>query len=147
MAAPKPIRAMTHDRIKIFTGNANPALTREICSSLGLSLAEIGLHASVAEQVGRLAALTESAGLDGVVASPQEIEIIRRRCGRDFAIVTPGIRGTGEKLGDQSRTLSAADALSAGATYLVVGRPIIAAPDPRAAAERIADDCRGAHAS
>jgi orotidine-5'-phosphate decarboxylase len=111
------------------------------------ALAEIGLHASVAEQVGRLAALTESAGLDGVIASPQEIEIIRRRCGREFAIVTPGIRGTGEKLGDQSRTLSAADALAAGATYLVVGRPIIAAPDPRAAAERIAADCRSAHAS
>jgi orotidine-5'-phosphate decarboxylase len=111
------------------------------------ALAEIGLHASVAEQVGRLAALTESAGLDGVVASPQEIEIIRRRCGREFAIVTPGIRGTGDKVGDQSRTLSAADALAAGATYLVVGRPIIAAPDPRAAAVRIAADCRGAHAS
>jgi orotidine-5'-phosphate decarboxylase len=111
------------------------------------ALTEIGLHASVAEQVGRLAALTESAGLDGVVASPQEIEIIRRRCGREFAIVTPGIRGTGAKLGDQSRTLSAADALAAGATYLVVGRPIIAAPDPREAAERIATDCRGAHAS
>lgn len=111
------------------------------------ALAEIGLHASVAEQVGRLAALTESAGLDGVVASPQEIEIIRRRCGREFAIVTPGIRGTGEKLGDQSRTLSAADALAAGATYLVVGRPIIAANDPRAAATRIAADCRSARAS
>ncbi len=108
---------------------------------------EVGLSASVADQVGRLAALAESAGLDGVVASPQEIEIIRRRCDRRFAIVTPGIRGAGDQRGDQSRTLAAADALAAGATYIVVGRPIIAAPDPRAAAEKIAAECRGAHAS
>ena len=108
------------------------------------ALTEIGLAASVAEQVERLAALTEAAGLDGVVASPQEIAIIRRRCGPSFAIVTPGIRGAGDAKGDQSRTLSAADALAAGASYLVVGRPIIAAADPRAAAERIAAECRGA---
>jgi orotidine-5'-phosphate decarboxylase len=111
------------------------------------ALTAIGIQGSVAEQVGRLAALTESAGLDGAVASPREIEIIRRRCGAAFAIVTPGIRGAGETLGDQSRTLSAADALAAGASYLVVGRPIIGAQDPRAAAERVAADCRGAHAS
>ncbi len=111
------------------------------------ALSEIGLSASVAEQVGRLAALTEAAGLDGVVASPHEIEIIRRRSGRRFAIVTPGIRGAGDQRGDQSRTLGAADALAAGATYLVVGRPIIAAADPRAAAERIAKECRAALAS
>jgi len=105
------------------------------------ALSEVGFTTSVAGQVERLAALTESAGLDGVVASPHEIAIIRRRCGPDFAIVTPGIRGAGDTKGDQSRTLSAADALAAGASYLVVGRPIIAAADPRAAAERIADEC------
>lgn len=111
------------------------------------ALAEIGVEANVADQVGRLAALTESAGLDGVVASPHEIETIRRRCGRQFVIVTPGIRGADDQRGDQSRTLSAAGALAAGATYLVVGRPIIAAADPRAAAERIASACRGTHVS
>jgi orotidine-5'-phosphate decarboxylase len=105
------------------------------------ALAEIGISEPMAAQVGRLAALTESCGLDGVVASPEEVEIIRRRCGRQFVIVTPGIRGAAEQKGDQSRTLSAAEALAAGATYLVVGRPILAAPDPRAAAERIAADC------
>ena len=108
-------------------------------------LREIGLR-SISEQVERLAALAESAGLDGVVASPQEIAIIRRTCGRQFNIVTPGIRGAGDAKGDQSRTLSAADALAAGASYLVVGRPIIASADPRAAAERIAAECCG-HAS
>ena len=107
------------------------------------ALTEIGLDAPVASQVERLAALTESAGLDGVVASPQEIAIIRRRCAPRFAIVTPGIRGAGDVMGDQTRTLSAPDALAAGASYLVVGRPIIAAADPRAAAERIAAECRG----
>ena len=106
------------------------------------ALREIGLR-SISGQVERLAALAESAGLDGVVASPLEIAIIRRTCSRQFNIVTPGIRGAGDAKGDQSRTLSAADALAAGASYLVVGRPIIAAADPRAAAERIAAECRG----
>jgi orotidine-5'-phosphate decarboxylase len=106
-------------------------------------LTEIGLSAPVEAQVERLAALTEAAGLDGVVASPREIAIIRRVCGAGFNIVTPGIRGQGDAKGDQSRTSSAAEALTAGASYLVVGRPIIAAADPRAAAERIASQCRG----
>jgi orotidine-5'-phosphate decarboxylase len=105
------------------------------------ALSEIGLSTSVADQVGRLAALTQAAGLDGVVASPQEITIIRRQCGPAFTIVTPGIRGAGDAKGDQSRTMSAADAMAAGASYLVVGRPIIAAGDPRAAAGRIAAEC------
>jgi len=106
------------------------------------ALTEIGLAATVASQVERLAALAESAGLDGVVASPQEIALIRRRCGPGFQIVTPGIRGAADAKADQSRTLSAPAALAAGASYLVVGRPIIAAADPRAAAERIAAECR-----
>ena len=110
------------------------------------ALTEIGVAATVAEQVEHLAALTQAAGLDGVVASPRETAIIRRSRGPGFAIVTPGIRGAGDATGDQSRTLSAADALAAGSSYLVVGRPIIAAADPRAAAERIAAEC-GAHHS
>ena len=110
------------------------------------AVSEVGFQRSAAEQVERLAALTQSAGLDGVVASPQEIGLIRRRCGATFAIVTPGIRGASDQLGDQSRTLSAAGALAAGATYLVVGRPITAAPDPRAAAEKIAGECGAPHA-
>jgi orotidine-5'-phosphate decarboxylase len=102
------------------------------------ALTAIGVGEPMASQVARLAALAEQSGLDGVVASPHEIAIIRQQCGPGFAIVTPGIRAAGDPKGDQSRTLSASEALAAGATYLVVGRPIIAAADPRAAAERIA---------
>jgi orotidine-5'-phosphate decarboxylase len=109
------------------------------------SLREVGFADDMPQQVGRLAALAQASGLDGVVASPHEIELIRRSRGQRFTIVTPGIRGPADAKGDQSRTMSAADALAAGASYLVVGRPVIAAPDPRAAAERIVAECRGAH--
>jgi orotidine-5'-phosphate decarboxylase len=116
------------------------------------AMGEIGVSGALAGQVGRLADLAKSAGLDGVVASPQEIALIRSRCGRQFEIVTPGIRGGEASLDrgagapgvkdDQSRTMTAGQALAAGASYLVVGRPIIAAQDPRAAAERIAAEIR-----
>jgi len=109
------------------------------------TLDEIGMAGPMLSQVERLARLTQAAGLDGVVASPQETTTIRARCGPRFAIVTPGIRGAGDSKSDQSRTLTAPQALEAGASYLVVGRPIIAAPDPRRAAEEIAASCRAAN--
>jgi orotidine-5'-phosphate decarboxylase len=110
-------------------------------------LTDIGVSGSMASQVERLAALTQSSGLDGVVASPQEIPFIRTRCGGEFVIVTPGIRGADDAKGDQRRTLTASEALGAGASYLVVGRPIIGAADPRAAAERIVAESRASHVS
>jgi len=110
-------------------------------------LAEIGITSTVIEQVERLAALADASGLDGVVASAREVSVIRGCCRAGFAIVTPGIRGANDAKADQSRTLSAAEALAAGAAYLVVGRPITAAPDPRQAAEQMAAECRAAVAS
>ena len=104
-------------------------------------LAATGITTAIPDQVRRLALLSQEAGLDGVVASPQEIALIRAACDPRFNIVTPGIRGAGDAMGDQNRTASAAGALAAGASYLVVGRPIIAAKDPRAAAQRIAEEC------
>jgi len=105
-------------------------------------LAATGVAATVPDQVRRLALLAQQAGLDGVVASPQEITIIREACDPRFEIVTPGIRGSADAKGDQNRTASAPGALAAGASYLVIGRPIIAAPDPRADALAIAEECR-----
>jgi orotidine-5'-phosphate decarboxylase len=102
------------------------------------ALTEIGMSGPIAAHVERLAANAQQCGLDGAVASPQEIGLIRSRCGERFAIVTPGIRGAADDKADQSRTMSAREALSAGATYIVVGRPIIGAADPRAAANEIA---------
>jgi orotidine-5'-phosphate decarboxylase len=105
------------------------------------ALAETGLAAPAMDHVIRLARLTQDAGLDGVVASPRETAAIRKACGADFVIVTPGIRGGSAAAGagdDQERTMSAREAVAAGASYIVVGRPILAAVSPRDAAARIA---------
>jgi orotidine-5'-phosphate decarboxylase len=102
------------------------------------ALRETGIEAEPADQVVRLAQLARDCGLDGVVCSPQEIERVRSACGPAFLIVTPGIRGAGDAKGDQVRTATPAGAVQAGADYLVIGRPITAANDPAAAADRIA---------
>ena len=107
------------------------------------ALAEIGTSRSVMDQVTHLARLAQASGLDGVVASPLETRAIRLACGPEFTIVTPGIRATAQAGGDdQARTMSAPEAVQAGASYLVIGRPITNAVDPRAAAEHIAGQLR-----
>jgi orotidine-5'-phosphate decarboxylase len=100
------------------------------------SLLELGVNRSMERQVEEMAALAAKAGLDGVVASPHELKILRQRFPA-LIIVTPGIRSSSAKADDQSRTLSAREALAAGASYIVVGRPIIAAADPAKAAEEL----------
>ena len=92
------------------------------------TLGEIGVAGTLPASVRRLARLAQAAGLDGVVASPHEVALIREACGRDFLIVTPGIRPTGAAPGDQARTATPTAALAAGADYLVVGRPILRPP-------------------
>ncbi len=101
---------------------------------------EVGVGRTVAEQVVALARLAQDSGCDGVVASPQEIAVIRDACGAEFLIVTPGVRPAGGELGDQKRVMTPAEAVRAGADYLVVGRPLTAASDPIAAAHAINDE-------
>ena len=99
------------------------------------NLHDLGISRSVRQQVESLAQIAKSAEIDGVVASPLEIELIKKVCGDEFIVVTPGIRNpTVDILNDQKRTMDAAAAIQAGASYLVVGRPITAAADPLAAA-------------
>lgn len=89
------------------------------------------------------ARLAQSAGLDGVVASPEEAQMLRKNLGKDFIIVTPGIRPAGTDAGDQKRIATPAAAIKSGSTYLVVGRPIVADKSPRDAALRILEELRG----
>ncbi len=96
-------------------------------------------------RVTRLAKLAKAAGLDGVVASPQEAAGIRAACGDDFLIVTPGVRPAGASLDDQSRIATPAQALKNGATHLVIGRPIRAAENPKAAAKAILEEMASVH--
>ena len=98
-------------------------------------------QASTAEEVVRRAKLAKDCGLDGVIASPLEIKAIKAACGNDYTVVTPGIR-TGPANDDQKRTASAAEAVAAGADFIVVGRPIIEAADPAEAARNIFEDIR-----
>jgi orotidine-5'-phosphate decarboxylase len=108
------------------------------------ALRSVGVERPVLQQVIALARLTQDAGLHGVVASAQETPEIRKACGPDLVIVTPGIRGAsaGAERNDQSRTMGPAEAVRAGASYIVVGRPIIAAQDPRASAEAIVNELK-----
>jgi len=101
-------------------------------------LAAVGQNGPPADQAVRLARLAQSCGLDGVVCSPREVAAVRAACGPEFSLVVPGIRPRLGVSGDQKRTAGPQDAVSAGADYLVIGRPITRAPDPVAAARAMA---------
>jgi len=111
-----------------------------LTSSNEETLRGIGIDLPVPEMVVKLAKLAKSAGVDGVVASPQEVELIREACGKDFLVVTPGVRPVFASTDDQKRIMTPADAVKAGADYLVIGRPIAAAESPVKAAEAIVDE-------
>ncbi|MBI1181646.1 MAG: orotidine-5'-phosphate decarboxylase [Alphaproteobacteria bacterium] len=104
----------------------------------GDDLAAAGVSGGVEEQVVRLARLAQQAGVDGVVCSPREIVPIRRACGRSLLLVVPGLRPAGAAPGDQKRVMTPGEAVSSGADYLVIGRPITQAVDPVDAARAIA---------
>jgi orotidine-5'-phosphate decarboxylase len=129
------------------TGTAGPqllavtVLTSIDAASLTM---ELGVARALQDHVVNLARLAQDAGADGVVASPQEISAIRAACGDGFLIVTPGIRPANAEKHDQQRTCTPSAAIAAGADYIVIGRPIMAASDPVAAANDILTECRAA---
>jgi orotidine-5'-phosphate decarboxylase len=124
------------------TGRPKPVLlgVTVLTSLKGADLEEVGMGADVAAQVLRLAGLAKAAGLDGVVCSPQEIEVLRREYGRELVIVTPGIRPVWAAAQDQKRIMTPAEAVAKGADYLVIGRPITGAPSPNEAFLRVVEE-------
>jgi orotidine-5'-phosphate decarboxylase len=112
------------------------------------AIREVGIGGAPKSRVVKLAKLAQKAGVDGVVASVQEAKAIRKACGREFLIATPGVRpkdnGVGAKNDDQARTATPREAIKAGADFIIVGRPILAAGDPRAAAQEVVDEIAAA---
>jgi orotidine-5'-phosphate decarboxylase len=111
-------------------------LTSSTCDTLR----EVGIELPVSEMVVKLAKLAQKAGIDGVVASPLEVPLIREACGNDFIIVTPGVRPASAATDDQKRVMTPGEAIKAGSDFLVIGRPISTAPDPLTAIEAIIDE-------
>lgn len=122
------------------SGTARPLVIGvTILTSLdGDDLTQMGVSAAPSDQVRRLAEMAQKSGLDGIVCSPLEISAVRGTCGDEFTLVVPGIRPAGADIGDQKRVMTPAEAVNAGADYLVIGRPITGAADPAAAARDIA---------
>lgn len=107
-------------------------------------LQAMGVHDTLDQHVVKLACLAHEANLDGVVCSPRDVERIRSACPGEFVLVTPGIRPPGSARGDQKRVMTPRQAIEAGATYLVIGRPITAAPDPMSALAEVQASLRTA---
>lgn len=130
---------------KEFSDASRPRLLAVtiLTSSTVETLRQVGIEHSVQDMVVRLARLAKASGMDGVVASPLEIGLIRETCGPDFLIVTPGVRPTFAAVDDQKRIMTPAEAVSSGADYLVIGRPIAKAEYPVQAAESIAAEITG----
>jgi orotidine-5'-phosphate decarboxylase len=122
---------------------SNPTLllgVTVLTSQTEATLSEIGINRSMTQQVIALAALAKTTGITGLVASPLELEALRKEFGKAFVIVTPGVRPAWSAAGDQKRFTTPAEAIELGADYLVIGRPITASPNPRDAFLRIASE-------
>ncbi|WP_379867187.1 orotidine-5'-phosphate decarboxylase [Marinobacter sp. M5B] len=132
------------DRLESFGKDRPLLIAVTVLTSMGLEdLAGIGITDSPEAQVSRLATLTRNCGLDGVVCSAQEAPALKAEQGKDFKLVTPGIRPLSADKGDQQRIMTPTDALKAGSDYLVIGRPITQAADPLAALEAIHSEVVG----
>lgn len=138
-------RMMEAAREALVSFNKPPKLiaVTVLTSMAQADLAELGISSSPAEQVLRLAALAQASGLDGVVCSAQEAGLLRRQCGDQFCLVTPGIRPADATADDQSRIMTPRAALENGSSYLVIGRPITKAVDPLLALRQIVNEIGG----
>jgi orotidine-5'-phosphate decarboxylase len=134
--------AETARQVSAELGRPKPILlgVTVLTSLKGGELEEIGMGPDVARQVLRLAGLAKAAGMDGVVCSPQEIEVLRKEFGRDLIIVTPGIRPLWAAAQDQKRIMTPAEAIAKGADYLVIGRPVTGASSPQEAFLKVVEE-------
>jgi len=138
-------RMMEVARERLATRSVSPLLIAvTVLTSLdGGDLDAIGCPGSPQERVLRLARLAQESGLDGIVCSPREVSDVRLALGAGFKLVTPGVRPAGAAIGDQKRVMTPAEAVTAGADYLVIGRPITAVADPLQALKGIEDELGG----
>lgn len=126
------------EALQARTGHRPRLIAVTVLTSMAAEdLLDLGIHEEPGAQVTRLAALTREAGLDGVVCSAQEATHLKRQCGSDFCLVTPGIRPAGTAHGDQVRIMTPAEAIQAGSDYLVIGRPITLAAEPLAVLQAV----------
>lgn len=142
LGGPEMMEKASSEVRKQFTDAERPRLLAVtiLTSSTQETLKAVGIEQPLEQMVVRLAKLAKESGMDGVVASPLEIQAIRAACGPDFLIVTPGVRPAFAAVDDQKRIMTPAEAVKAGADYLVIGRPIAKAADPVQAAELIVDE-------
>jgi len=145
LGGPQMMEQAANEVRKNFSDSERPRLLAVtiLTSSTQKTLQAVGIEHPLEQMVLRLAKLARDCGMDGVVASPLEIEAIRAACGPGFLIVTPGVRPAFASVDDQKRIMTPAEAVKAGADYLVIGRPIARADDPAAAAELILDEIVG----
>ena len=141
----RKMMTLAAERLAALSGDRPLLIAVTILTSLAQEdIAEIGYPGTPAENVSRLAALAEQSGLDGVVCSPLEVDALRAERGAGFRLVTPGVRPAGADKDDQKRIMTPGDAIRAGASYLVVGRPVTAAADPLASLQAINAEVREA---
>ena len=141
----RKMMTLAAERLAALSGDRPLLIAVTILTSLAQEdIAEIGYPGTPAENVSRLAALAEQSGLDGVVCSPLEVDALRAERGAGFRLVTPGVRPAGADKDDQKRIMTPGDAIRAGASYLVVGRPVTAAADPLASLQAINAEVRAA---
>jgi orotidine 5''-phosphate decarboxylase, subfamily 1 len=142
LGGPKMMEAAAEAREKYSSGKMKIVGVTVLTSIDSEEASSLGWEKPISEYALSLAGLAKASGLDGVVASPQEAEMIKKQYGANFSVVTPGIRPAGSDIGDQSRIATPSNALASGSDFLVIGRPITQVSNPRKAAEKILEEMK-----